>query len=94
MAWRIKTKKSAMKFLKSLPIKRQKVLRSKLETLLYALENSIPPHQMPGLDIKKLQGYRNRFRIRVGDLRIIVEINVEERTVLVTAAGKRENIYQ
>ena len=94
MAWRIKTKKSVMKFLKSLPTKRQKAIRSKLELLLYALENALPPYRMPGLDFKKLQGYKNRFRIRVGDLRIIVEINVEDRIVLVTAAGKRENIYQ
>lgn len=34
------------------------------------------------------------FRMRVGDLRLLAEIDAHEKTIIVAAIGKRENIYK
>ena len=43
---------------------------------------------------KKLQGSRDQWRIRVGDYRILYEINDRAREVRVFAAGHRREIYR
>ncbi|MDN5358932.1 MAG: mRNA interferase RelE/StbE [Candidatus Diapherotrites archaeon] len=94
MAWRIVFRAQARKFLEKLGREEQKRVKIKLTALLNALENAIPPYTVPGLDFKKLRGYDNLFRIRVGELRIIMEINVDQKVIRVIRAGKRENVYQ
>ncbi len=42
---------------------------------------------------KKLKG-RNAFRIRIGNYRIIYEIEHEKLTILVVSIGHRKNIYR
>jgi mRNA interferase RelE/StbE len=44
------------------------------------------------LDIKKLQGYRNHYRIRVGKHRILFELE-RERTIIVYAVLPRGAAY-
>lgn len=41
---------------------------------------------------KKLKGYKNTFRIRVGDYRIIYEIEDNVLRILVVAIGHRKDI--
>ncbi len=43
--------------------------------------------------VKKLSGYKY-FRLRVGDYRIIIDINNEIMTILVIEIGHRKNIYK
>jgi mRNA interferase RelE/StbE len=43
---------------------------------------------------KKLRGYKNSYRIRVGDYRIIYEIEDKLLRILVIAIGHRKNIYE
>jgi mRNA interferase RelE/StbE len=43
---------------------------------------------------KKLKGYKNSYRIRVGDYRIIYEIEDKVLRVLIVAIGNRKNIYE
>lgn len=43
---------------------------------------------------KKLKGYKNSYRIRVGDYRIIYEIEDKVLRILVVAIGHRKNIYE
>lgn len=45
----------------------------------------------PVLDIKKLKGYRNHYRLRIGKLRIL--FCLENPDVVVYKIGKRENVY-
>ncbi len=45
------------------------------------------------LSKKKLQAYENRYRIRVGDYRIIYEIWDNVLVVVVTEIGHRSGIY-
>ncbi len=44
------------------------------------------------LDIVKLRGYRNHYRLRVGKLRILFELE-RERTIIVHAVLPRETAY-
>ena len=48
------------------------------------------PHQ----GAKKLQGFENRYRIRVGDYRIIYEIHDNRLLVIVLEVGHRSHIYR
>lgn len=43
---------------------------------------------------KKLKGYKNSYRIRVGDYRIIYEIEDRVLRILIVAIGNRKNIYE
>jgi mRNA interferase RelE/StbE len=42
---------------------------------------------------EKLVG-RDDYRMRVGDYRIIAEIDLEQRVIFVTEVGHRKNIYE
>jgi mRNA interferase RelE/StbE len=44
------------------------------------------------IDIKKLKGRKEEYRIRVGNYRVILN-RVKEKEFLVTKIGARENIY-
>ncbi|WP_069470189.1 type II toxin-antitoxin system RelE family toxin [Candidatus Marithrix sp. Canyon 246] len=41
----------------------------------------------------KLQGFENRYRIRVGDYRVIYEIYDDVLQVLIVKVGPRRDIY-
>lgn len=43
---------------------------------------------------KKLKGYRNSYRIRPGDYRVIYEIEDKVLSILVIAIGYRKDIYK
>lgn len=43
---------------------------------------------------KKLKGQKNTWRIRVGDYRIIYEIEDKQLRILVVAIGNRKDIYE
>ena len=43
---------------------------------------------------KKLKGYKNSYRIRVGDYRVIYEIEDKVLRILVIAIGHRKDIYK
>ena len=43
---------------------------------------------------KKLKGYKNSYRIRTGDYRIIYEVEDKVLRILVIAVGHRKDIYK
>jgi len=45
-------------------------------------------------DIKKLKGYDHRFRVRLGDFRLIYEIDKEEMLVLILKLERRKHVYR
>jgi len=45
------------------------------------------------LDIKKLRGFQNHYRIRMGDYRIRLELLVDQR-IVVYSISTRENAYE
>lgn len=82
MMYKIIIKKKAKKFIDKLP----KNERLRIAKAIEALPN--------GEDIKKLKGYTDLLRLRVGDYRIIYTIDHGELVVIVVDAGNRGQIYK
>lgn len=64
-------------------------IRSRLTDVLFALENDPRP---PG--VTKLTGSANLWRVRVGDYRILFEIDDSAQTVLVLRIAHRRDAYR
>ena len=80
--YKIIIKKPAKKFIDKLP-KNEKI------RIIKAIEK-LPE----GVDIKKLKGHDNVYRLRIGDYRILYTVDNGEYTVIVINAGNRGQIYQ
>ncbi len=46
------------------------------------------------LGVKKLKGFENEYRVRVGDYRVRYEVNDETSTVIVLHCKHRRDIYR
>lgn len=80
--YQIIMKKKAKKFIDKLPINEKKRVVSAIG-------------QLPnGEDIKKLKGYENLLRLRVGNYRIIYTIDNGKLIVYVIDADNRGEIYK
>ena len=77
--------RSALKELKSIPKNEREAIKDKISKLAY--------FPLARLDVKKLKGYHNVYRLRVGDYRIVFEYIKEERTIKILKVGKRESVY-
>ncbi len=62
-------------------------------TILRALTPLGDDPRRPDADIKKLTGYADRYRLRVGDHRIIYEIADEQLIILIVGVGHRREAY-
>lgn len=80
--YQIIIKKKAKKFIDKLPLNEKKRLVSAMENL---------PN---GEDIKRLKGYSDLLRLRVGEYRIIYTVDNGKLTVYVIDAGNRGEIYK
>ena len=81
---RIDFKKPAEKFLKSRPRNEQVRILSKI-------------YELPlGRHIKKMEGHDNRYRLRIGDFRVIYELHEDKVTlvVLIVEIGNRGDVYK
>ncbi len=45
-------------------------------------------------DMKKLAGMKDTYRIRIGDIRVIYEVDWEVREVRVLVVAQRESAYE
>lgn len=80
----VELKKSAKKELDDCPSE----YSDKIKKILYFLKKN--PHPFKYLDVKKLKGTKNTFRIRIGRYRIIYEVINEEKLILVLKIAKRD----
>jgi mRNA-degrading endonuclease RelE of RelBE toxin-antitoxin system len=64
--------------------------RRVIELLLILRENPVPAEYY---DIKKLRGYTDTYRTRIGDIRIIYEISWKHRTINVLLIEPRDSAY-
>lgn len=85
MKYRIEFKRSAAKVLKKIPKRDRKRIRDKIDSLSESL---------PEPNITKMKGDNPFHRIRVGDYRIIYEIQDEILLILVLKIGHRKDIYR
>ncbi len=84
MSYQVHLKRSAEKELEQLPAK----LHDKIvQRLLELQENPFPKN------IKKLQG-RDGFRIRVGDYRILYQLDEITKTIEIISIAHRKEVYR
>ncbi|MGX9883783.1 type II toxin-antitoxin system RelE family toxin [Streptomyces sp. NPDC002276] len=55
---------------------------------------SEPPIEKEVVDIEALQGHNARWRLRVGDFRVVYTVEDGQRIVWVLAAGNRRDVYR
>lgn len=85
MTYTVELAKRAQRQLKALPEVVQKRLNTEINTLAI---NPRPP------GVKAMQGMRGLLRLRVGDYRIIYQVQDDRLVVLVVAVGHRSKVYK
>jgi mRNA interferase RelE/StbE len=85
MKYQIKILSKARRSIKKLPKSIQNELKNTIRSLA---ENPRP------LGVKKLAGNYNLYRVRLGDYRVIYEIQDEVLLIIIVLAGHRKEIYR
>ncbi len=85
MNWTIKLSNKAKKDLKAI---RDETLNERIKSALYALEDD--PYAG---DVKKLSGWKDRWRLRVGDWRVVYSLDNGILLILVLTVAKRGDVY-
>jgi len=63
-------------------------------TILRAMTPLGDDPRRPDAGVKKLGGYQDRYRLRVGDYRVIYDIIDAELVILAVGVGHRREIYR
>lgn len=84
-SYKIEFKKSSLKDLKKLDKKVIPLIINKIESL------SNNPRSLQSI---KLSGVLNSFRLRIGDYRVVYQINDSEKIVTIFGIGHRKEIYR
>ncbi|EEB73196.2 type II toxin-antitoxin system RelE/ParE family toxin [Thermococcus sp. AM4] len=77
--------RKAAKELLDVPEKERELIKDRISKLAF--------FPLARLDVQKLRGYQNVYRLRVGEYRIIFEYQKREKVIKVLKIGKRENVY-
>ncbi len=83
--FRIILSKKALKQLEKIPKKERAAVVEKIDLLLTQSHN---------LDIKKLQGYYNLYRLRVGDYRVVFRPEIESSSIKIGMIAHRKEVYE
>ena len=84
--YEIEFTRSSVKDLRSIASKDSAKVMEKIKTL------SLNPYNN-SLDIKKLKGLKKAYRFRVGDIRIIYEINDNKLVITIIKVAARGDVY-
>ena len=85
MTYRIEFKRSAARVLKKLPKPDRRRIRDKIDSFAENLPDPVTT---------KMKGNNPFHRVRVGDYRIIYEINEDSLLILVLKIGHRKEVYR
>ena len=85
MKYRIEFKRSAAKVLRKIPKPDKRRISEKIDSLA---------NELPSPETTKMKGDNPFHRIRVGDYRIIYEIQDEVLVILIVKIGHRKDIYR
>jgi len=88
MSYEIKVLKPFEKFYKKRTTKEKALINEKL----MVLKNN--PYDFQKIDIKKLKGYENRYRLRIMNYRILYEIHNEILVIVALDGDNRGDIYK
>ena len=84
----MKIKRRAVKALERLP----EPYRLRVLKVLEELRSDPIPFR--NYDVKKLRGFEDTFRIRIGDIRIVYTVSWSSKTIIVHFVGYREHAYR
>ena len=70
---------------------KDKTLLRKLQTFISALENAKTFQEIP--HVKKIEGYKSFYRIKIGDYRLGVEV-ISQKEVILIRLLHRKDIYR
>ena len=85
MKYRIEVQQSVAKALKKIPKPDRKRIIKKIDSLA---------EQLPNPDTTKMKGNNPFHKVRVGDYRIVYEIQNEVLLILIVKVGHRKHIYR
>jgi mRNA interferase RelE/StbE len=83
--WRIQTERQVEKTLRRLP----KPLLARIRTAIASLADDPRPHGH-----RKLVGFENLYRLRVGDWRIVYAIKDQQLLILIVEVSPRGDAYR
>ena len=86
--WKVTTLPSVIKSIERLPFNDQERIIECVNDLKFL------PSLSSGTDIKKLAGYKNTYRVRVGVYRLIFEIHKDIITIKVIKLSHRKDAYK
>ncbi len=86
--FKVRIKRKAAKTLERLP----KEYRLRVLEVLDELKTNPVPYK--NYDIKKLKGFEDTFRVRIGDIRIVYTIDWSSRIITVHFIGPRGRAYK
>lgn len=84
----VNAKKSVLKVTNKLDSKR----KEKLKNILITLKDNPVPVRI--YDVAKLKGYDSIYRIRIGSLRLLYEINWHDKKITIHKVDERESVYE
>jgi mRNA interferase RelE/StbE len=85
LTYRIEVKRSAAKAIKKIPKPDRRRISEKIDSL---------SEDLPNPETTKMKGDNPFHRIRVGDYRIVYEIQNEILVILIVKVGHRKDIYR
>ncbi|GEA17541.1 type II toxin-antitoxin system RelE family toxin [Moorella sp. E306M] len=71
----------------------KRVDRATQKRIATAIE-AISANPVSGPNIKPLRGFTQKYRYRVGDIRIIYNVKIEERLIIIEVIGPRGDVYK
>ena len=86
--FKVKIKRRAVKTLERLPE------HYKLKVLEALDKLKTDPVPFRDYDIKKLKGFEDTFKIRIGDIRVVYTINWGSKTIIIHFIGYRGRAYK
>lgn len=88
MSWRVEHTRTFLRELAHLPTD----VRQRAEKIAFAEDFATGPAALGRAE--KLQGYKDKYRIRLGDYRIGVEINNVDKLIVFRRIAHRKEIYR
>lgn len=88
MMWKVEYTKRFLKELASLPTD----IQSRIESLVFEELESDNPFELGYLS--KMKGYKDKYKIRVGDYRIGLTIDKKNQVIVCQRVAHRREIYQ
>ncbi len=86
--WKVEYKKKILKELVSLPSD----IQSRIETIVFQELETENPFELGY--VNKMKGYKDKYKIRVGNYRIGLTIDKKSQTIICERVAHRREIYQ